>query len=132
MRRALAPASLAALAALMVAGGCAHRLPPTTQTHFEIDGWQGQALAYRCADGQTLRVAYLNPRHGSALAVLAQGDTLAVLRNVPTASGARYADTDEQRGLRWHTKGREGRLALMPPDHTATERTLAADCQARP
>ena len=82
--------------------------------------------------GRRLAVVYLNPQQGDALAVLATDGVQAVLRALPAASGARYGDTDEQRGLRWHTQGGAGRLALMPADHSASERTLSAHCQAQP
>ena len=55
-----------------------------------------------------------------------------MLRNLPAASGARYVDVDEQRGLRWHSKGNEGFLAVLAPDHTATEQMLHTGCVAQP
>ena len=112
--------------------GCASGLPAPTVHQFEVDGWSGQTRTYRCADGTRLAVAYLNPAHGTAMAVVTLAGTQAVLRSLPTASGARYVDVDEQRGLRWHSKGDEGFLALLPPDDMAKEQPLHTGCVAQP
>lgn len=112
--------------------GCASGLPAPSIGSFEAEGWRGQTRHYHCADGTRLAVAYLQPREGVALAVVALGGTQAVLRNLPAASGARYVDVDEQRGLRWHTRGDEGFLAVLAPDHTATEQMLHTGCRAQP
>ncbi|MFC7407671.1 MliC family protein [Hydrogenophaga atypica] len=112
--------------------GCASGLPAPTVHQFEVDGWSGLTRTYRCADGTPLAVAYLNPQRGVAIAVITLAGTQAVLRNLPAASGARYVDVDEQRGLRWHSKGDEGFLALLAPDHTATEQMLHTGCRAQP
>lgn len=121
----------APLMALALAG-CASGLPAPTVHSFETEGWRGLTRHYQCTDGTRLAVAYLNPREGVALAVVALGSTQAVLRNLPAASGVRYVDVDEQRGLRWHTKGDEGSLAVLAPDHTATEQPLHTGCRAQP
>jgi membrane-bound inhibitor of C-type lysozyme len=121
----------AALMALALAG-CAGGLPAPTAPNFETDGWSGQTRTYRCADGTRLAVAYLKPQRGVALAVVTLAGTQAVLRSLPAASGARYVDVDEQRGLRWHSKGNEGFLAVLAPDHTATEQMLHTGCVAQP
>ena len=112
--------------------GYASGLPAPTVHQFEVDGWSGQTRTYRCADGTRLAVAYLNPAHGAAMAVVTLAGTQAVLRSLPTASGARYVDVDEQRGLRWHSKGDEGFLALLPPDDMAKEQPLHTGCVAQP
>ena len=133
MRRDTCVPALALPVVLSLAlGGCANSLPAASTSSFDAEGWRGQARNYRCADGTRLAVAYLNPREGVALAVVAIGSTQAVLRNLPAASGARYVDVDEQRGLRWHTKGDEGFLAVLAPDHTATEQPLHTACRAQP
>ena len=112
--------------------GCASGLPAPTVHQFEVDGWSGQTRTYRCADGTRLAVAYLNPTRGTHLAVVTLAGSQAVLRGLPAASGARYVDVDEQRGLRWHSKGNEGFLAVLAPDHTATEQMLHTGCVAQP
>lgn len=125
------PHRCAAVMTLAVAG-CASGLPAPTVHQFEVDGWSGQTRTYRCADGTRLAVAYLNPPQGVAIAVVTLAGTQAVLRSLPTASGARYVDVDEQRGLRWHSKGNDGFLAVLAPDHTATEQMLHTGCMAQP
>lgn len=112
--------------------GCASGLLAPTVQRFETEGWSGQTRHYRCADGMQLAVAYLNPQQGVALAVVGMANTLAVLRQLPAASGARYVDVDEQRGLRWHTRGDKGFLAVLAADHTATEQPLHMGCRAQP
>jgi len=112
----------------LAVSGCASGLPAPTVHSFDTEGWRGMTRNYRCADGTRLAVAYLHPKEGSGLAVVAMGSTQAVLRNLPAASGARYVDVDEQRGLRWHSKGNEGHLAVLAPDHTATEQMLHTGC----
>ena len=72
------------------------------------------------------------PKAGVALVVVARGGTQAVLHQLPPASGARYVDVDEQRGLRWHTRGDEGFLAVLAADHTATEQPQHTQCRALP
>ena len=126
MRHLCTPVMALALA------GCVSGLPAPTITHFEAEGGSGQTRNYRCTDGTRLAVAYLNPPQGVAIGVVTLAGTQAVLRNLPAASGARYVDVDEQRGLRWHTKGDEGFLAVLAPDHTATEQPLHTGCRAQP
>lgn len=134
-RTALSPRAVLAgltVLSLLALAGCAAQLPPPTTPDFVAEGWSGSTRNYRCGDGTRLAVAYLNPERGVPMAVVTLGGTHAVLRNLPAASGARYVDVDEQRGLRWHSKGDEGFLALQPPDDMAKEYTLHTDCKTVP
>lgn len=91
---------------------------------------QQQDVRYLCEGGIELEVSYLNPPTGESFASLYYEGRTVVMQSRPAASGVRYVDQDEQRGLRWHTKGNEGFLAVLPPDHTATEKILVNGCRA--
>jgi membrane-bound inhibitor of C-type lysozyme len=96
----------------------------------EAQGLSADSRTYLCAGGAVLRVAYLNPAEGERFAVVDWAGALVPMRAVRTGSGAFYVDFDEQRGLRWRTKGEEGFLARLAADHTAREETLLGDCRA--
>lgn len=87
-------------------------------------------MRYRCDGSKRFEVVYLNLTPGGSYASLIYQGRPVILRSLPTGSGARYADLDEQRGLRLATKGREATLGIMPADHTARERTLYRNCRA--
>ena len=92
--------------------------------------WTGETQVYLCAEDVQIQVAYFNSNRGDALAALVHEGQLVGMRSLPAASGVRYVDFDEQRGWRWMTKGSEGFLAVLAPDHTAQEEILVKDCQA--
>lgn len=91
-----------------------------------------ETLRYSCDGDVEIQVAYYQPEEGDGLAALLYDDTLHLLRPWPAASGSRYVSFDEQVGLRWHIKGREGMLQRLAPDHTAEVETLLSDCVGRP
>jgi membrane-bound inhibitor of C-type lysozyme len=91
-----------------------------------------ETLRYTCADGVELQVAYYQPAEGDDLAAMLYDGTLHLLRPWPAASGSRYISFDEQVGLRWHIKGREGILQRLAPDHTAEVEVLLDNCIGRP
>lgn len=87
------------------------------------------SAAYLCAGGAVLRVAYINPSQRESFAVVDWAGRLIPMRQLPAGSGARYVAFDEQDGHRWHSKGEEGFLARLAPDHTATEEMVLTDCR---
>lgn len=122
--RRLARRTAAAWVTLLLVG-CATTAPtkPPAQPQ------QQQELRYRCDGGAELEVTYLNPPSGESYASLLYQGRMAVLQSRPSGSGVRYVDQDEQQGLRWHTKGQEGMLSVMPADHTAREQVLLSGCR---
>ncbi len=121
-RRILAPAVL--LATML--GGCA-----TAPADAPSAGHRQQVdVSYRCEGGVELEVSYLNPPTGESFASIHFEGRTVVMQSRPSASGVRYVDLDEQRGLRWRTKGDEGFLAMQPADHTAKETILINQCRA--
>lgn len=121
-RALLAPSVL--LTALLA--GCATAPSGTPSAHHR----QQVDVSYRCEGGVELEASYLNPPTGESFASLYYDGRTVVMQSLPTASGVRYVDQDEQRGLRWHTKGGEGFLAVQPADHTAKETILINHCRA--
>ena len=85
--------------------------------------------AYVCEGGAVLRVAYLNPEQGDAMAVLDWGGALVPMRQYRTGSGVAYADMDEERGLRWRAKGDEGYLGRRAADDEAEEERVLSGCR---
>jgi membrane-bound inhibitor of C-type lysozyme len=74
---------------------------------------EGLTVAYRCAGGATLAVAYINPPGGDSYAVVAHDGALVPMKAGATGSGVRYVALDGS-SLVWHTKGAEGFLARDP------------------
>lgn len=89
----------------------------------------GLGAVYLCEGGAVLRVAYVNAPSGDAFAVVDWAGRLIPMRGLPAASGAFYAALDEQDGHRWRTKGEEGFLARLAPDHTAREEVVLGGCR---
>lgn len=107
-----------ALAVALVGGAAAAQEPPA------------RAATYLCDGPAVLRVVYVNQPGAEPMAVVDWGGALVPMRAARTGSGAFYVDLDEQRGLRWRTKGAEGFLARLAPDHTAEETRLLSGCVA--
>ena len=84
---------------------------------------------YLCEGGAVLRVAYVNAPSGDAFAVVDWAGRLIPMRGLPAASGALYAAFDEQDGHRWRSRGEEGILARLAPDHTAREEVVLGGCR---
>jgi membrane-bound inhibitor of C-type lysozyme len=89
------------------------------------DAPEGLSVAYACAGGSAVSVAYLNPPGGASYAVVLHDGALVPMKAGPTGSGVRYVSLDDTR-LVWHTKGREGFLAR----DDAGETMIAPDCEA--
>lgn len=107
----------------------------TAPTSALIEGptWNSRTRNYRCDAGRTLIVSTLRFKSGESFAILTIRGRQHVLHDRPTADGAsRFVALDEQNSLRWYPQGEEGRLAFMPADHTAKERTLFSRCAAAP
>jgi hypothetical protein len=100
--------------------------------HAQANALPGYARTYLCAAGAVLRVAYLNPEGSPGLAVVDWAGRLIPMRAMPAASGVWYVAFDEQDGHRWRTRGDEGFLARLAPDHTATESVVLEGCRAVP
>jgi heat shock protein HslJ len=100
--------------------------------HFDGPAWSATELVYRCAGGEVLQVAYLNASATEHFAALYHAGQLSLLQARPTASGARYVSLDEERGLRWYTRGDAGFLNFMAADHTASEVRVLSDCKVQP
>ncbi|THF65906.1 hypothetical protein E6C76_10235 [Pseudothauera nasutitermitis] len=98
---------------------------------YEGQGWNGSEWTYRCAGGRWLWVTYLNVGERESFAVLVHDGRQHLMKSAVTASGARYVDVNEERGLRWYTKGDEGFLNYLAADHTASEVQVLADCHAQ-
>lgn len=92
--------------------------------------WRALEASYRCEAGEVLEVSFLNQRRGENFAVLVWQGKPVLMRQLRAASGFRYADVDEQRGLRLYGKGREARVMQMPADDSAREQTLLDGCTA--
>lgn len=107
-----------ALAALALLGTAAAAQPPPAIS-----------AAYLCEGGAVLRVAYINPAQAEGFAIVDWAGRLIPMRQLRAASGVRYVALDEQDGHRWHTKGDEGFLARLAPDHTATEEVVLRGCR---
>ena len=86
---------------------------------------EGQSYSYRCAGGDTLSVAYINPPGGASYAVVLHDGALMPMKAGPTGSGVRYLSLDASK-LVWHTKGDQGFLAHDDADETM----IASDCTA--
>lgn len=86
----------------------------------------GISARYACAGGETLRVAYLNPKDGPSLAVVDWEGRLAPMEAGPTGSGVRYVAYEG--GLVWHSKGREGTLLR---EDAGGEQVLLGDCREK-
>lgn len=100
------------------------RTPDTVQ-------WESGKASYACADGRTLEAAFLNQTAGESFASISwQGEPVLMYR-AKSGSGVRYVDVDEQRGLRFYTKGKEAWLAFMAADDAAKEQVLLRDCRRR-
>ncbi|THF64441.1 META domain-containing protein [Pseudothauera rhizosphaerae] len=97
---------------------------------YEGPGWSGSEVVYRCAGAAPLQVTYVNLKGGDAFAVLLHEGRQHLMQSRVAASGVRYVDVNEERGLRWYTKGGEGFLNALAADHTASERSLLGDCRA--
>ncbi len=85
---------------------------------------------YTCEHGVHIEAAYLNTQPGASYAAISYAGNLVLMRQLPAASGARYADLDEQRGWRWNTRGQDAFLAFMAADDTATEIPIVEGCSA--
>ncbi|SET59135.1 MliC family protein [Marinobacter segnicrescens] len=122
----------------LILAGCASSTAPEppanaqSTTDSRALPWPMETLRYTCEDGVELQVAYYQPAEGDDLAAMLHDGTLHLLRPWPAASGSRYISFDEQVGLRWHIKGREGILQRLAPDHTAEVETLLDNCIGRP
>lgn len=93
--------------------------------------WEASRASYACADGKTLEAAFLNQAAGDSFASISwQGEPVLMYR-ARSGSGVRYVDVDEQRGLRFYTKGKEAMLAYMAADDAAKETPLLRDCRMR-
>lgn len=131
---------LCGIALAMILSGCASSPDPDPQANGEAEDlqttssrlWPMDTLRYTCEGGVEIQVAYYQPAEGDGLAALLYQDTLHLLRPWRSGSGSRYVSFDEQVGLRWHTRGREGTLQRLAPDHTAEVETLLSDCVGRP
>jgi len=120
------PGSLSALLLSALLIGCAVQAPPSGAAP------KLHEVRYLCAAGVVLEVSYLQAPTGESFASFPYQGHTAVLESRPSASGVRYVDQNEQQGLRWNTKGEEGFLSRLAPDHTATEQTLLSGCRATP
>jgi len=127
-------AALAGVLALLLVGCAAPGLPgveaPPRPGLISGPDFESHTQRYRCADGTELELAYLNLPSGLSFAALHHQGRTHLMQNRPSASGARFVALDEQAGLRWHSRGREGFLAFLAADHTAREQVLLADCRA--
>ncbi|MGK2740594.1 MliC family protein [Tepidicaulis sp. LMO-SS28] len=118
---------LAAGAALVLAA-CEEPQPESPQASEPVS-YDSVSVAYACEGGAEVQAVYFNFADGQALAVLHHDGTLAPMRIMPSASGAKYTSLDEALGWRWHTKGGEASLSYMAPDHTAEEEVVLSGCR---
>ncbi|MFN4354637.1 MliC family protein [Parvibaculum sp.] len=98
-------------------------------TAHEPSRYDALSITYGCEGGVQVQAIYFNFEDGNALAALSYDGTLAPMRIMPSASGAKYTSLNEALGWRWHTKGNEAALSYMAPDHTAEEVLLLRDCR---
>ena len=103
---------------------------PVTTGIIEGPDWRSRTVVYRCKPDTELQVAYLNLKSGESFAALYYQGLLSLMQIRSSASGARYIAVDEQKSLRWHTKGDSGHLTFLAADDTAKEQMLLNDCMA--
>ncbi|PKM35756.1 MAG: hypothetical protein CVV06_14615 [Gammaproteobacteria bacterium HGW-Gammaproteobacteria-10] len=103
---------------------------PVTTSIIEGSGWRSKIVVYHCHPDTELQVAYLNLLSGESFAALYYQGLLSLMQIRKAASGALYIALDEQKSLRWHTKGNSGILKFLAADDTATEQILLNDCKA--
>lgn len=103
---------------------------PASQAQPEAADVTTIEASYVCEHGVHIEAAYLNFREGTSYAALSYAGNLVLMRQLPAASGTRYADTDEQRGWRWYTRGADAFLSVMPADDAATEAPIVQGCSA--
>ncbi|MGD7036954.1 MliC family protein [Methylotuvimicrobium buryatense] len=103
---------------------------PVTSGIIEGSGWRSKIVVYHCHPDTELQVAYLNLQSGESFAALYYQGLLSLMQIRKAASGALYIALDEQKSLRWHTKGDSGILKFLAADDTATEQILLSDCKA--
>lgn len=77
-----------------------------------------QQVQYQCERGVAVPVTYLNTASGGSYAVLQVDGQQVAMEIVVSASGARYASVDAERGYTWDTKGDSGSLYWQPADAT--------------
>lgn len=75
-----------------------------------------QQVQYQCERGVAVPVTYLNTASGGSYAVLQVDGQQVAMEIVVSASGARYASVDAERGYTWDTKGDSGSLYWQPAD----------------
>lgn len=104
---------------------------PVTTGIIEGRNWRSRTVVYHCQPDTELQVAYLNFKNGESFAAIYYQGLLSLMQNRPAGSGARYIAVDEQKSLRWHTKGDSGMLSFRAADHTADEQILLAECVSK-
>lgn len=87
------------------------------------------SVEYRCVRDVTVLATYLNTPEESFAVIFVEGRQVA-LRNVLSASGAKYAQAKDDAGYVWWTKGQNGFLLWVDPA-TGAEDMLLNECKAR-
>lgn len=91
-----------------------------------------QQVHYQCERDVAVPVTYLNTTSGGSYAVLQVDGQQVPMEITISASGARYASVDAERGYTWDTKGDSGSLYWQPADSTegSDSVTVLADCSS--
>lgn len=91
-----------------------------------------QQVHYQCERDVAVPVTYLNTAGGGSYAVLQVDGQQIAMEITVSASGARYASIDAERGYTWDTKGGSGSLYWQPVDSTESSDSLTvlADCSS--
>ncbi|MDE9451796.1 MliC family protein [Aliiroseovarius sp. Z3] len=88
-----------------------------------------QTIPYECERGAVVWATYVNAADGSFAVVQTEGQQVATT-NVPSGSGAKYAQAPNGAGYVWWTKGDEAFLAWEDVPN-GTDETLLSQCQAK-
>lgn len=86
------------------------------------------AITFVCERGVEVPVVFVNPEGGESYAVARIDDKLLGMRQVISASGARYRSGDGADAYQLWTKGETALISVGPDGQDVT---LFQDCQAR-